>query len=84
MTILVTGASGNTGRHVVDLLVRAVTRQPQALAPRAGVDVVEGDFQRPETWPTVLDRVEQVRLIGAALEEDVGTHPGYSVFEPSR
>lgn len=79
MTILVTGASGNTGRHVVDRLVRAgwpvraMTRQPQALAPRAGVDVVEGDFQRTETWPTVLDGVERVYLFPFV---DVDGEPG--------
>jgi uncharacterized protein YbjT (DUF2867 family) len=68
MTILVTGASGNTGRCLVDRLVgagrrvRAMTRRPQAVTPRPGVEVVQGDFQRPETWPAVLDGVEQVYL----------------------
>lgn len=68
MTILVTGASGNTGRRVVDRLVaagrrvRAMTRDPQSVPPRVGVEVVRGDFRRPETWPAVLDGVERIYL----------------------
>ncbi|GAB2929741.1 NAD(P)H-binding protein [Micromonospora polyrhachis] len=79
MTILVTGASGNTGRHVVDQLVnagcpvRAMTRRPQAFTPRAGVDVIEGDFQRPETWPAVLGGIERVYLFPFV---DVDSEPG--------
>ena len=45
-TVLVTGATGNVGRPLVTLLanaganVRAVTRRPDTLTHRAGVDVV--------------------------------------------
>jgi uncharacterized protein YbjT (DUF2867 family) len=53
--------------------VRAMTRQPQAVAPRAGVDVIEGDFQRPETWPAVLDGIERVYLFPFV---DVDSEPG--------
>jgi uncharacterized protein YbjT (DUF2867 family) len=68
MTILVTGATGNVGRCVVDRLVgagqrvRAMTRDPQATRLTAGVEAVRGDFERPETWPNVLDGVERVYL----------------------
>ncbi|WP_324650748.1 SDR family oxidoreductase [Georgenia sp. H159] len=51
--ILVTGATGNTGRHVVaELLgrghrVRALTRDPDRAGLPAEVDVVAGDVTRP-------------------------------------
>ncbi|WP_157254454.1 NAD(P)H-binding protein [Nonomuraea typhae] len=53
MTILVTGATGTVGRHVVDRLlaagqpVRALTRNPDAAGLPDGVDVVSGDLNRP-------------------------------------
>lgn len=55
MTILVTGATGQVGRHVVAELaaagepVRAMTRQRSLRA--AGVEVAYGDLSRPETMP---------------------------------
>ncbi|HEY3467349.1 MAG TPA: NAD(P)H-binding protein [Amycolatopsis sp.] len=51
MKVLVTGATGNTGRHVVDGLkdagaaVRVLVRDP-AKAPH-GVEVVQGDITDP-------------------------------------
>ncbi|MFC6015204.1 NAD(P)H-binding protein [Plantactinospora solaniradicis] len=68
MTILVTGATGNVGRQVVDRLVaagqtvRAMTREPGAARLPDGVEVVQGDFLRPETWSAALDGVERVHL----------------------
>lgn len=68
MTILVTGATGNIGRCVVDRLagagqqVRAMTREPRTARFAAGVEVVYGDFERPETWLDVLEGVERVYL----------------------
>ena len=50
MTILVTGATGRVGRHVVDQLVRrqatvrALTRDPARAALPAGVEIVQGDL----------------------------------------
>lgn len=79
MTILVTGASGNTGRRVVDLLVaagqrvRAMTRHPEAVTSRAAVDVIQSDFRRPETWPAALDGVKQIYLFPFV---DVDVEPG--------
>lgn len=50
MTILVIGATGRVGRHVVDQLimreadVRVLTRDPAKAAFPAGVEVVQGDL----------------------------------------
>jgi Predicted nucleoside-diphosphate-sugar epimerases len=50
MTILVTGATGNVGRQVVEQLVkrgadvRALVRDPAKAKFPAGVDVVKGDL----------------------------------------
>ncbi|MCM3874728.1 MAG: SDR family NAD(P)-dependent oxidoreductase [Pyrinomonadaceae bacterium] len=69
MTILVTGASGSIGRHVVDQLlqagarVRALTRNPTAANLPDGVEVVQGDLARPETLPSAFENVERMFLI---------------------
>ena len=55
MTILVTGATGAVGRHLVTVLlergavVRALTRQPDDAALPEGVDVVAGDLSDAST-----------------------------------
>ncbi|TYB60550.1 NAD(P)H-binding protein [Nonomuraea sp. PA05] len=65
--ILVTGATGSVGRHVVDGLlkegqfVRAVTRNPATAGLPAAVEVVEGDLSAPEHLP--LDGVTTAYLI---------------------
>lgn len=57
MRVLVTGATGHVGRHVVSQLaevgqqVRALTRNPAAAAFPAGVEVVRGDLLAPESIP---------------------------------
>ncbi|MEU6040508.1 MULTISPECIES: SDR family oxidoreductase [Actinomadura] len=63
MTILVTGATGNVGRHVVEELlggghkVRALTRDPaRALVP-AGVEVAAGDLAVPDSLASALEGV---------------------------
>lgn len=66
--ILVTGATGNVGRHVVRGLVeagqpvRALTRDPDRAALPAGVEVVRGDLTRPESLTGALDGVDRVSL----------------------
>lgn len=68
MTILVTGATGNIGRCLVHRLVdagqtvRAMTRVPRAANLPAAVDVRYGDFERPATWPALLDGIDRVYL----------------------
>lgn len=80
MTILVTGATGNIGRCVVDRLVgagqrvRAMTRDPRTARLAPGVEVVYGDFERPDTWLDVLKGVERVYLFPFAyVDPDSGT-----------
>ncbi len=68
MTILVTGATGNVGRNVVDLLVRAgadvraTSRNPDALDVPAGVDVRRADLAEPKTFEQALQGVDKLFL----------------------
>lgn len=65
--ILVTGATGNVGSHVVSQLagagleVRAFARRPERV--RAAVEVVQGDLYEPETLAPALKDVESVFLL---------------------
>ena len=67
--ILVTGATGNAGGATVRALVaarepvRAVVRDPARAALPAGVDVVVGDLNRPETLAAHLDGVTAAFLL---------------------
>lgn len=68
--ILVTGATGNVGSEVVGALaargasVRAVVRnQPGATVP-AGVKVVQGDLELPESLTPALNGARAVFLLG--------------------
>jgi uncharacterized protein YbjT (DUF2867 family) len=66
--ILVTGATGNVGRTLVDLLdgagapVRAVSRSPHTAGLPTRVDVVAGDPARPETIVDALQGVSAIFL----------------------
>ncbi|MFB7507899.1 SDR family oxidoreductase [Streptomyces broussonetiae] len=69
MTILVIGARGGVGRHVVEQLlavgepVRASVRDPRARADLpAAADVVTADLTRPDTLRRALDGVRRVFL----------------------
>jgi len=69
LTVLVVGATGSIGRHVVTEaaatghLVRALVRNPDkaSLLP-AGTDVVFGDVTRPDTLPAAVDGIDAVVL----------------------
>jgi uncharacterized protein YbjT (DUF2867 family) len=69
MKILVTGATGNIGRMVVDELlalgaddVRALTVDPDRAALPPEVEVVTGFFDRPGTVAAALDGVDKLYL----------------------
>jgi uncharacterized protein YbjT (DUF2867 family) len=68
MTILVTGATGNVGRNVVELLlaagapVRATSRNPKTAELPAGVDVRAGDLDDPGSFGDALSGVEKLFL----------------------
>ncbi len=72
----VTGASGHVGRAVLGYLrqrgarnVVAVTRDPGKLADVEGVEVRQGDFDRPETLEAAFAGVERLLIISAS---DIG------------
>jgi uncharacterized protein YbjT (DUF2867 family) len=70
--VLVTGATGRTGRHVVSQLqtagasVRAFVRDPEAAGLPAQVEVVRGDLTLPETLNAALDGIDAVFLVWTA------------------
>lgn len=69
MTYLVTGATGNVGRHVVDQLlkanqkVRALTRNPETANLPTGTETVAGDLANPGALAPAFDGVAGVHLI---------------------
>lgn len=76
--ILVTGATGNVGRHVLDLLiedghgVRALTRDPQRSVWPGEADVVVGDLSDAGSLEAALSGVDAVFLFAAP-----GSGPGF-------
>jgi uncharacterized protein YbjT (DUF2867 family) len=66
---LVFGATGNVGRRLVDILaaqgvpVRAATRQPAGYDGPQGVEAVDFDLDRPETFGAALAGVGHVLVI---------------------
>jgi uncharacterized protein YbjT (DUF2867 family) len=68
--IVVTGATGNVGGEVVAALagreegVRALVRDPAGAALPAGVDVVQGDLELPESLTPGLNGARVVFLLG--------------------
>jgi uncharacterized protein YbjT (DUF2867 family) len=69
MTILVTGATGTVGRHLVDQLhnkgerVRAVSRNPVKADLPVGVEVVQGDLTVSETMKKCFQGIHSFYLI---------------------
>jgi uncharacterized protein YbjT (DUF2867 family) len=70
--ILITGATGRTGRHVVSQLltmgvqVRALARNPDAAGLPPQVEVVRGDLTLPETLDECLDGIDAAFLVWSA------------------
>ncbi|MGW1738989.1 NAD(P)H-binding protein [Nocardia sp. NPDC001965] len=76
MKILVTGATGNIGRKVVDQLllrgatdIRALTVDPAKAALPAGVEAVRGYLRRPATLPAAFEGVDRMYL--ASIQDGV-------------
>jgi NAD(P)H dehydrogenase (quinone) len=73
--IVITGASGQLGRLVIQNLLASVpaseivaaVRRPEQAADLAelGIAVREADYNRPELWPAALEGATQVLLISA-------------------
>jgi uncharacterized protein YbjT (DUF2867 family) len=69
--ILVTGATGNVGSAAVRLLagrhpVRALVRDPSRV-PGRNVEIVTGDFDRPDTLDAAMGGVDTVLLVSPAV-----------------
>lgn len=76
MTILVTGATGNVGRNVVDQLVqrganvRALVRDPASTSLPAGVDVVQGDLLDVDALRAAFSGVSTLFLLNAVVPDE--------------
>jgi uncharacterized protein YbjT (DUF2867 family) len=73
MKILITGATGNVGRYLVEQLlaqrvnVRALTRRrPADAGLPAGVEIVRGDLEAPDTLGTAFEGVDRMFLFPVA------------------
>jgi uncharacterized protein YbjT (DUF2867 family) len=83
--ILVTGATGNTGRPLVQQLVRmgmrvrAVVRNPAKAGDlaAAGVEIAVADLSRPETLGPALIGIEKAYLMTAADPQQVKLHSNF-------
>jgi len=76
MSILVTGATGTVGRHVLQQLskrgaeVRAFVRDPQTTATLAGVTVVQGDLLDVDSLRTAFSGVSTLFLLNAVVPDE--------------
>jgi uncharacterized protein YbjT (DUF2867 family) len=75
--ILVTGGTGNVGRHVVSLLAaagtpfRVMTRRPNVAATSPQFDVVQADLTAPDTLDRCLRGIDTVFLVWVAPPDAV-------------
>ncbi|MBY5584919.1 SDR family oxidoreductase [Rhizobium leguminosarum] len=76
MTILVTGATGNVGRQVVEHLVkrgadvRALVRDPSKAEFPAGVSVVQGEFLDVDSLRNAMSGVSTLFLLSAVVPDE--------------
>ncbi|NNG72129.1 NmrA/HSCARG family protein [Rhizobium laguerreae] len=76
MTILVTGATGNVGRQVVEHLVkrgadvRALVRDPSKADFPAGVSVVQGEFLDVDSLRNAMSGVSTLFLLSAVVPDE--------------
>src|SRR5690242_11222292 len=84
--ILITGATGTTGREVLKELsrlgvegVRALVRDPAraGFIREAGFETIAGDFEKPETLGAALEGVERALLLTPPTPETVMHHRGF-------
>jgi uncharacterized protein YbjT (DUF2867 family) len=75
--ILVTGATGNVGKELVEQLVgagqpvRVFTRNPGKLAYLGqGVEIAAGDLDQPETIEAALKGVKRIFLVTSRTQQD--------------
>jgi uncharacterized protein YbjT (DUF2867 family) len=77
MTILVTGATGTIGRHVVQQLarrgadIRALVRDPAKADLPAGVAVAQGDFLDVDAMRGALSGISTLFLLNAVVPDEV-------------
>lgn len=90
--ILITGATGTTGREVVKALrrlgakdVRALVRDPARadFIRAAGFETVAGDFEQPETLDAALEGVERALLLTPPTPGTVKHHHDFIVAAAS-
>ena len=76
MTILVTGATGNVGRNVVEQLVkraadvRALVRDPSKTGFAAGVDIVKGDLLDVDSLRSAMSGVSTLFLLNSVVADE--------------
>ena len=76
MTILVTGATGNVGRQVVEQLtkrgadVRALVRDPAKANFPTGVPVVQGDLLDVDSLRAAFDGISTLFLLNAVVPDE--------------
>lgn len=86
-TLLVAGATGNVGRHLVEQLaqaghtVRALTRNPAKAKFPAGVEAVAGDLTQPETLIPALEGVTGLHLITFGGDDYAPLQTGPQIVE---
>ncbi|MEU6996942.1 NAD(P)H-binding protein [Nonomuraea sp. NPDC046570] len=87
MTVLVTGATGNVGKHVIAHLaeagrpVRALTRRPGKANFPEGVEVAEGDLTVAGSLERALDGVTAVHLINFGGDDYAPLGNGEEIVE---
>lgn len=90
MTILVTGATGTVGRHIVNHLVQAghpvqaLSRNPAKANLPDGVEVVAGDLTAPETLALALEGVSAMHLINFGGDDYAQLQTGAEIVELAR
>lgn len=84
MKVLVTGATGQLGSHVVKHLLKTLPAAQLAVSVRdpqkaqelkeLGVDVRHGDFERPETLAGAFAGIDKALLISSSAGDRVAQH----------